>query len=293
MKFLRILALLLTLVMLIPCCVSCLNDENEPYYNENDDHDDDDGDRKDNDTGESTGGSWEDLLDNIFDNKKYIIVTDTTFAPFEFTNDKGEFVGIDVELIAAIAEDQGFKYELKKLGFAAAITALETDQADGVIAGMTITETRKKKYNFSDPYFDNGVSMAISIANNSIKSYADLRGKTVAVKAGTEGKTFAESIKGTYGFTVQTYDDSALMYEAVKSNKAVACFEDYAVMAFGVAQGNGLKIVNTELTGSSYGFCVKKGAGNDKLVEMFNRGLANIKANGKYREILDKYLKAK
>ena len=223
---------------------------------------------------------------------KYIIATDTTFAPFEFTDAKGNFVGIDVDIMAAIAEDQGIKYDIKPLGFDAAVAALESGQADAVIAGMSITEKRKESYNFSDPYYDSGVGMAILADNNDIKSYDDLNGKTVAVKAGTEGKTFAESIAAQYGFTVQTYDDSALMYEAVKSKKAVACFEDYPVMAYGIAQGNGFKMVTDMEKGSSYGFAVKKGAGNDELVAKFNAGLANIKANGKYQEILDKYLKA-
>ena len=60
----------------------------------------------------SEGGSASD--------KTYIIATDTTFAPFEFTNDKNEFVGIDVDILAAIAKDQGFKYDLQSLGFDAA-----------------------------------------------------------------------------------------------------------------------------------------------------------------------------
>ena len=79
------------------------------------------------------------------DAKTYVIATDTTFAPFEFQNDAGEYVGIDIELLAAIAEDQGFEYELQTLGFNAAVQALEAGQADGVIAGMSITEERKAK----------------------------------------------------------------------------------------------------------------------------------------------------
>ncbi len=66
----------------------------------------------------SEGGSASD--------KTYIIATDTTFAPFEFTNDKNEFVGIDVDILAAIAKDQGFKYDLQSLGFDAAVAALES-----------------------------------------------------------------------------------------------------------------------------------------------------------------------
>lgn len=58
--------------------------------------------------------------------KKYIIATDTTFAPFEFEDESGNRVGIDMDLLKAIAEDQGFEYELQPLGFDAAVTALES-----------------------------------------------------------------------------------------------------------------------------------------------------------------------
>ena len=224
-------------------------------------------------------------------NGKIIIATDTTFAPFEFQNSDGNYVGIDIELLAAIAADQGFEYELQPLGFSAAVAALEAGQVNGVIAGMSITDERKEKYNFSDPYYDSGVVMAIAATNNDVKSYSDLAGKTVAVKTGTEGQTFAESIKAQYGFEVQVYTESGMMYEAVKAGNAVACFEDYPVMGYGISQGNGLKMVTDMEKGSSYGFAVLKGAGNDELVEKFNKGLANIKANGKYQEIIDKYIK--
>ena len=87
---------------------------------------------------------------NAADGKTYLVATDTTFAPFEFTNEAGEFVGIDVDLLAAIAADQGFTYELNSLGFDAAVAALESNQADAVIAGMSITPTRQESYDFTD-----------------------------------------------------------------------------------------------------------------------------------------------
>lgn len=221
----------------------------------------------------------------------YNIATDTTFAPFEFQNDAGEFIGIDIEILAAIAEDQGFKYELNPLGFSAAVAALESNQTDAVIAGMSITEERQLKYDFSAPYYDSGVVMAVSAADTTVKTYADLAGKKVAVKTGTEGATFAESIKGTYGFEVVYFDESPFMYEDVKTGNSVACFEDYPVMGYGIAQGNGLKMVTDMEKGSSYGFAVLKGE-KTELLEMFNTGLVNIKANGKYQEIIDKYIAA-
>ena len=126
--------------------------------------------------------------------KKYIIAMDTTFAPFEFEDSQGNRVGIDVELLEAIAKDQGFEYEARAIGFDAALQAVESGQADGILAGCSITEERQKKMDFSTPYFDSGISMAVSKDNDSIQSYEDLRGKKVAVKVGTEGATLANKL---------------------------------------------------------------------------------------------------
>lgn len=220
--------------------------------------------------------------------KTYIIATDTTFAPFEFTDADGNFVGIDMDILAAVAEDQGFSYEIQSVGFDAALTALEAGQADGVIAGMSITEERKNKFDFSSPYFDSGVVMAV-VAGSDITSYDDLAGKTVAIKSGTEGASFAESIQEQYGFTITVFDDSATMYQDVVAGNSAACFEDYPVMGYAITQGLNLTMPTEKEQGSSYGFAVKKGE-NAELLEMFETGLNNIKENGKYQEILDKYI---
>jgi polar amino acid transport system substrate-binding protein len=219
----------------------------------------------------------------------YQIATDSTFAPFEFQDSERNYVGIDVELIAAIAADQGFKYSLNPLGFSAAVAALESNQADGVIAGMSITAERQLKYDFSDPYYDSGVVMAIRADNAQITGYADLRGRRVAVKTGTEGATFAEGIRDQYGFNLVYFDESPFMYEEVRAGNSAACFEDYPVMGYGISQGNGLKIVTPMERGSSYGFAVLKGK-NQELLRMFNAGLANLRASGKYQALLDKYI---
>ena len=84
----------------------------------------------------------------------YTIATDTVFKPFEYTDVEGNFVGIDVDLLAAIAEDQGFEYELKSLGWDASIAACQAGQADGMIAGASITDERKESgWTFSDGYY--------------------------------------------------------------------------------------------------------------------------------------------
>ena len=217
------------------------------------------------------------------------IATDTTFAPFEFEDEDGEFVGIDIDLLKAIAEDQGFEIDLQVLGFNASVQALEAGQVDGVIAGMSITEERKEKFDFSEPYFDSGVVMGIAADNEDIKSYEDLAGKQVAVKTGTEGYTFAESIKDEYGFEMVTFDDSNAMYQEVMGGNSAACFEDYPVMGYAIAQGVTLQLVTDMEAGNSYGFAVGKDMNAD-LLKMFNDGYNNIVESGKYQEILDTYI---
>lgn len=220
--------------------------------------------------------------------KKYIINTDTTFAPFEFENEKGEMVGVDLDILQAIAQDQGFEYEVVPVGFSAAVTALEAGECDGVIAGMSITDERVQKYDFSEPYYDSGVGMAV-LSDSDITSYDQLKDRKVAAKIGTEGCTFAESIADQYGFEVIQYESSSDMYQAVLAGEAAACFEDYPVIGYEISRGLGLTLPTPMEKGSSYGFATLKGA-NPELVEMFNKGLENIKASGRYDEILDTYI---
>ena len=73
-------------------------------------------------------GSAQHQVVEATETQKFVIATDTTFAPFEFQDANGDFVGIVMELIQAIAEDQGFEVELRPLGFNAALQALETNK---------------------------------------------------------------------------------------------------------------------------------------------------------------------
>ena len=224
--------------------------------------------------------------------KKWVIATDTVFKPFEYTNEKNEFVGIDVDLLAAIAEDQGFEYELQSLGWDAAVAAVQAGQADGIIAGATIKQERiDSGWIFSDGYFDATQTFVVA-EGSDIASFEDLAGKNVAVKNGTAGMDFANSLKDQYGFTVTVFEDSPTMYQDVILGNSSACVEDTPIMAASIKEGGlALQIPEgMESEGAPYGFAIMN-KNNQELLDMFNKGLANIKANGKYQEILDKYLK--
>ncbi|MCR4842549.1 MAG: transporter substrate-binding domain-containing protein [Eubacterium sp.] len=223
--------------------------------------------------------------------KSYVIATDTSFRPFEYTNADNEFVGIDVDILAAIAEDQGFEYELQSLGWDASIAACQAGQADGMIAGASITDERKESgWIFSDGYYNATQCMAVA-EGSDITGFDALSGQTVAVKTGTQGATYAESLKDEYGFEITYFEDSPTMYQAVTGGQCVACFEDTPIMKAYIAEdGLALSVVDgTENEGSPYGFAVFS-SDQQELIDMFNAGLANIKASGEYDEIIAKYL---
>lgn len=227
----------------------------------------------------------------LAEEKTYKIATDTVFKPFEYTDENGDFVGIDVDILAAIAEDQGFTYELNSLGWDAAIAACQAKQADGMIAGASITDERKESgWIFSDGYFNATQSMTVK-EDSDITGFADLDGKAVGVKTGTQGATYAESLMDEYGFSITYYEDSPTMYQAVTGGQVVACFEDTPIMAASIQDGGlPLKILEeTANEGAPYGFAVFNEDGQE-LIDLFNAGLANIIANGKYEEIVAKYL---
>lgn len=226
--------------------------------------------------------------------KEWVIATDTAFRPFEYTNADGDFVGIDVDILAAVAEDQGFKYDLQSVGWDAGVAAVQVGQADALIAGATITDERKEKgWIFSDGYYDATQSFFVA-ADSEIASLEELEGKNVVVKIGTASKDFAESLKDTYGFTVTTMETSTDMYQDVINGNSAACIDDTPITLAYITQ-DGVQLKQLEAEGAEsesapYGFAIMD-EGNQELLDMFNAGLKNIKENGKYQEILDKYLK--
>ncbi len=221
--------------------------------------------------------------------KKYVIYSDNAFAPFEFLDSEtNKYIGVDMDLLAAIAKDQGFEYEMRNEGFKAAMGAVQAGQADAMIAGMSITDERKETFDFSEGYFEDG-SILVVAKDSKIASPEDLRGKNIAAKTGTTSTLYAESIKDEYGFTITYYKDSPTMYQAVITGTAVACFEDFSVIGWAIKNDNvALKTVGEVINPSYYGFAVQKGK-HPELIEMFDKGLKNIKDSGEYEKILAKY----
>ena len=221
----------------------------------------------------------------------YAIATDTTFRPFEYTDENGALVGIDMEILAAVAVDQGFTYTVEAMGWDGSIAACQAGQKDGMIAAASITEEREADgWIFSNGYFTGTQSMAIA-EGTPIKGFEDLEGHSVAVKGGTLSEDYANSLAEQYGFKVETFGSTLAVFMAVTGGQCAACFEDTPVIEDYILNGGVfLQMVDgTANEGADYGFAVFS-PDKQELVDKFNAGLANIQANGVYDEIIARYL---
>ncbi len=223
--------------------------------------------------------------------KKFVIATDKGFSPFEFQDAKGNIVGIDMDILAAVAENQGFTYDLQYVGWDAAIAACQAGQADAMIAGASITDERKDAgWIFSVGYYDATQGMAVA-EEADIAGFEDLKGQKVAVKNGTMSNQYAESIKDKYGFEVVTFSTSPDMYQAVLGGQVQACLDDTPILKYNIKTGElKMKFVDgTENEPAQYGMAIFDSS-KQELLDLFNAGLENIKASGKYDEIIETYL---
>ncbi|MGT2715387.1 ABC transporter substrate-binding protein/permease [Streptococcus respiraculi] len=217
----------------------------------------------------------------------YTIVSDSSFAPFEYQGKDGKYTGIDIELIKAIAEQQGFTVTIQNPGFDAALNAVQAGQADAVIAGMTITDARKKIFDFSDAYYTSSIRLAVK-KGSGISGYEDLSGKTVGAKNGTSSYSYLEENASKYGYSVKAFDEASTMYDSLNSGSIDALMDDEAVLLYAIQQGRDFETPVEGIATGSLGFAVKKGS-NPELIEMFNNGLAELVQSGKYDEIMNKY----
>lgn len=222
----------------------------------------------------------------------YVITTDATYPPFDFQDKNNQYTGIDQEILKTIAKREGFTYTLKPMSFNAATQSVSSGQADGVIAGMSITDERQAVFDFGTPYYRSGIGWAVK-KGSAIKTLNDLKGQTVAIKTGTSGADYALSIQKKYNFKVTYFNDSDTLYNDVINGNAQATFGDLPVIQYAVKNGTQLKVMNAKspIQAGWYGFGVQKGK-NTQLIKSFNQGFAAIKSDGTYDKIVAKYLGA-
>lgn len=229
------------------------------------------------------------------DEPTYTFATNNTFEPFEIQDSKGGYSGknpgIEIEILKKIAKHEHFKYELKPMSFNGDLQALESGQVDAVIAGMSVTNERKAKYDFSTPYYTDGVMMAVAKDSN-IKSMKQLRGKTVSAKSGTSAAIYLKKNQKKYGYKIRYFDSSNTMWNDVKNGNTAATFDDGPVLEYGIKTGVPLKIVTKKpIDAQPVAVGYQKGK-NLALQKKINDGIKWLNETGQMKQIVNKYTKS-
>ncbi|NLY31677.1 MAG: basic amino acid ABC transporter substrate-binding protein [Firmicutes bacterium] len=224
------------------------------------------------------------------DNKVLKVGTEATFPPFETTDENENIVGFDVDLITAIAEDNGWEIEMVHLPFDSLIESLQTDKLDIVIAAMTIDEERSEKVLFSTPYFDASQVMVIREDEEREFGLDDIveQNLLVAVQMGTTGSYEGEAIFGSEDHpNLRQYKRVNEAFMDLKNGRVDLVIIDEPVAKNYIAHLGGMKILGEPFTNEQYGIAVKKT--NTDMMEKINASLAKIKDSGKYDEIFEKW----
>lgn len=216
--------------------------------------------------------------------------TAAEYPPFE-KQEGGKIVGFDIDLINAIAEASGLAIDIKHYGWDATLDGVEKGRVDIGASAITITDDRKGKFEFSEPYFQ--VKQLILVKNDSnVSSFDDLAGKKIGVQSATTSDILVQNKFGKTYEGLKGYEDIPGAVDDLMNGRLDAVIaDDFVVKEFIKKIGNqGFKSVSDpsfEAQPDYFGFIVPKG--NKELVDKINAGLKQVKDSGKYDEIYKKY----
>ena len=219
--------------------------------------------------------------------KVWRVGTDATYAPFGFKEkNTGKLVGFDIDIITAIAKEEGAEVDIQNLNFDALLPALQSNTLDIAISDMTISEERARSVDFSNPYYIAGSGLVVNTDNTNITSFKDLEGKRIGVSIGSTGAEIAGKIPNA---DVRQFNLIIDAFLELQNRGVDVVINDTPVNEFYVAnKGRGIaKVVGEDYDAAPLGIAVKKG--NTELLDKINSGLSKIKENGKYREIYKKW----
>ncbi|WP_257820565.1 transporter substrate-binding domain-containing protein [Salipaludibacillus agaradhaerens] len=215
---------------------------------------------------------------------EYTVATDSNYVPFEYLNpDTGEMEGFDIDLINEIADRVGFTIDLEVVEFDGIVSGMGTGRYDIGIAGMTITEERAENFDFSDPYYDAGLMLAVRADEDEIESIEDVDGVNVATRGSTTSETYLQENTNA---EITTFPDIMNAYQDLLAGRVDAVIYDVPNVLYYIeteALGD-LKAVGERLEAEQYGIAFPQGS---ELTEEVNTALADMKEDGTYGDIYE------
>ncbi len=227
----------------------------------------------------------ENLLQKIQSEGTIKFGTEGTYAPFTFHDKDGKLTGFDVEIATEVANRLGVKAEFIETAWDGIFAGLDAKRFDAIANEVTIRADRMEKYDFSDPYIVSRAVLIVRQGNDSIKGFVDLKGKKSAQTLTSNFGKLAES----YGATLEQVDGFNQSIDLLTSNRVDATINDsLSYLDFKKQQPDTqIKVVAEEQTKDEQAIMFNKG--NKELVDAVNKALADMKSDGTYLKIAEKW----
>ena len=224
------------------------------------------------------------------DQPTFVQGVDPAYPPFTFMDKQGKASGFDIDMIAWIAKEEGFKVVVKPLKWESIIPALQAGEIDFIASGMSATQERMKVIDFSNIYWK-GMAPIIAPEDYKLDLFGALfSGGTIAVQRGSaNGEWFAQQLKKNKKFDLKLdwYDTFPLAVQAVLVKRADLAFCSAMSTGREVIAGKPLKLLGATVWGSGYGIGIRKT--DTDLKKKLNSGLAKIKQSPVWDELVAKY----
>lgn len=212
--------------------------------------------------------------------------TDDSFPPMEYRDEQNNLVGFDVDLGNAIAEKLGVKAEFTTTDFSGIIEALKAKKFDAIMATLSITDERKGKILFSDPYIMEGQIVAVKAGNDAIAKSADLTGKIVAAQLGSTSEQSAKKLQGLKEY--KAYDKVTEAFHDLEIGRIDAVVVDELVGRYYISKSpDDYKVLNEKLSDEPVGIGFKKE--DTELKDAVQKAINDLKADGSLTKISMKW----
>lgn len=214
-----------------------------------------------------------------------IVGTSAIQPPMEFLNEQGELVGLDVDLMRAVAQAADLNVEFVDAPADTLIAGLDAGQFDAVISSLLITPELEELADFTQPYLNAGQVVVVRAGTEEIKNNRDLAGHKVGVQLHSAG---AEAVAGIKGAVVKTYDTIDLAFVDLNGGQIDAVVTAAPVAYdFVYSYGGKLQIAGQPFTTEYLGIAVRKG--NTALLDKLNAALSIVQAQGLVDKLVHKW----
>lgn len=220
---------------------------------------------------------------------KLVVGMELSYPPFEMTDTSGKPAGVGVDIANELGKALGRTVVIKNTSFDGLIPSLKTGKIDLIISSMTSTAERAKSIDFSDPYLSTGLCLLIN-KKSPITGMANLDqpGRTVAVKKGTTGHTYAaKNIKQAKVLVLDK--ESAAVLEVVQRKADAFIYDQMSTYQNWQRNQATTKAILTPFQKESWAIGIRKG--NHELKSRVNLFLKDFRAKDGFERLGNRYLK--